>query len=158
MQAKPLALTIIIVGVFAFLADALLVGDAPASSRFEQSQVAPVPSRHLLKPDSIALSQAVPSIVVTDTLEGSLTVAQHLQDLTLVAQIRKKLFRTRTLEHLRFDVTVSGGHVVLAGLVPSILEQRRAVRIAQSIRGVQSVTSALKLAAKNPPTSGSSSE
>ncbi len=47
---------------------------------------------------------------------------------------------------------------MLEGVVPSILEQRRAVRIAQSIRGVQSVTSELKLAVQPATTSGSSSE
>ncbi|MEM8487811.1 MAG: BON domain-containing protein [Bacteroidota bacterium] len=155
MQAKPLALTIIVVGVLAFLADALLVANTPAGARFEQSQVAPVPSRHLIKPDSVAFS---PPIVVADSLERSLTVAQQLQDLTLIAQISKKLFRTRTLEHLQFDVQATEGHVILAGLVPSILEQRRAVRIAQSVKGVKSVTSELKLLAQSPSTSESSSE
>ena len=157
MQAKPLALTILVVGVLAFLADAFLVGPAPAGARLEQSQVAPVPSRHLLRPDTIQVAPK-PAIVAVDSSEGSLSVAQNLHDLTIVAQVKKKLFRTRTLEHIQFDISANEGHLVLEGVVPSILEQRRAVRIAQSIKGVQSVTSELKLAAQPATTSGSSSE
>ncbi len=161
MQAKPLAITILFFGILAFGADAWLAGSAETGQVFEKSQVAPMPSRQVLQPGSAAdplpTEYTAVKIAPADTLEMSLTVAQKLQDLTLIAQIEKKLFQNSELSRYSFQVSSTDGEVLLSGNVASEEEKKRALRITQSISGVRSVTNQIHVAQLKPAISGSNS-
>lgn len=162
MQAKPLAITILFFGILAFGADAWLVGSTETGQVFEKSQVAPLPSGQALRSSSVGApisgKYSVGKIVPADTHEVSLTVAQKLQDLTLIAQVEKKLFRNSELSVYRFQVSSTNGEVRLSGNVASEQEKKRALRIAQSISGVRLVTNQIEVVQVKPATSGSNSE
>ncbi|MFK7848387.1 MAG: BON domain-containing protein [Rhodothermales bacterium] len=161
MQAKPLAITIIFFGVLAFAADAWLIDSTETGQAFERSQVAPMPSAQSLRSGavdgSVSAEDVARKIVPADTLEMSLTVAQKLQDLTLVAQVEKKLFRNSELSAYKFKVSSANGEVTLAGSVTSEREKQRALRIAQSISGVRSVTNQIEVVQLEPAISESNS-
>ncbi len=162
MQAKPLAITILFFGILAFGADAWLIGSTETGQVLEKSQVAPLPSGQALLSgavaDPVSGKYAVGKIVPADTLEMTLTVAQKLQDLTLIAQIEKKLFRNSELSAYSFQISSTNGEVRLSGSVGSEQEKKRALRIAQSISGVRSVSNEIEVVQVQPATSGSNSE
>ena len=160
MQAKPLAFTIIAFALLAFLADSWLARSGNSAAVFEQSQVAPIAQQASpLVADTVEVdpSPARAQIEAADSLEMTLSVAQKLQDLTLIARIEKKFFRVKNLRRAKIDVASENGDVTLRGSVSSNNEQTRALRLAQSVSGVQSVNNQLKVL-EVPATSGSDSE
>ena len=155
MQAKPLALTVIVVGVLAFMADVLLIGSGP-ETRFEQSQVAPMPSRHLLKPDTTVVA---PPIVLLDSLETSLTVVPATQRPHSESACSEKVVSNPDPGNPELRSHGDGwSRIFLPVWCPRFWSNSGRVRIAQSIKGVQSVTSELKLAAGRTSISVAGSE
>ncbi len=160
MQAKPLAFTIIAFALLAFLADSWLARSGNSSGFFEQSQVAPLSQQVApVVADTVEVdtSPASAQIEAADSLEMTLTVAQKLQDLTLIALVEKKFFKVKYLRLAKIDVASENGNITLKGSVTSNNAQTRALRLAQSVAGVQSVNNQLKVVEK-PATSGSDSE
>ncbi len=156
MQAKPLAITIIILAILAFAADTWLGKSTRASVVIEQGQVALSPGKILFQKDTLEV-ESYSLIQTEDTLETTQTVAQKLQDLTLTALIEKKLFRVKEFKGIGFDVASNKGVVALHGSVETEKDQQRAVRLVQRLSGVKSVENNIKVRQQKPATSASSS-
>ena len=149
MQAKPLALTILVLGLLALAADAWLAHSPGGSLAIEKSQVAPalpVGRSDSTVPDSTFIESAVPKIIFKeDALDASSLVSRNIQDLVLVASIEKRLFRASELRGVSFEVSSVNGDVELSGVVASEKTKQRALRLAQSVGGVRSVTNHIKV-------------
>ena len=142
MKAKPLAFTIIVLGILALAADTWLVHSSSAGLLIEQGQLVPVATGQVLQESELfeeaeePLSSFIPA---ADSLETTRSVAQKLKDLTLAANIEKKLFRIKALNGIDFQVVSNNGLVELSGAVSTEKEQQSAVSAAQRVAGVKSV-------------------
>ena len=159
MQAKPLAITIIILAILALAADTWLGRSTSASVIVEQGQLVPVPSKPAPQQSGSLdeVQKFTPFIPAEDSLETTRTVTQNLKDLTLVANLEKKLFRIRELSATDLQVASKNGIVVLSGSVSSEKEQQRVLGVARRVSGVKSVTNKIEIWPKKLTTSESSS-
>lgn len=145
MQAKPLVLTLVVFGVLAFGAD-IWLANSTDQAVLNQSQLTPVPSRSMLRVDSLlAAERSSEAITLADSLDETRSVTQKIQDLTIAARIEKRLFSTRDLRNIVFDVISVGGEVTVTGTVPSELDRRHAIRAAQGVQGVKKVIDKVKV-------------
>ena len=146
MQAKPLAITIVVFAALAVLADTWLAHSTDSSILFEQSQVAPIPSPRSTQA-SEPLFQEAPSnpISVEDSLKSTLTIAQKLQDLSLIARVEKSLFRVKEFRSIEFEIDAVDGAIEITGSVPTDRDKLRVQRIAQNVSGVRSVDNQIQV-------------
>ncbi len=147
MQAKPIAITIAIFAVLAVLADTWLAHSSDSLLLFGQSQVAPMPPsrRSLMAAPPASTQEASKPIIADDSLLSTLSVAQKLQDLSLVARIEKRLFRVKELQSIDFQVEARSGEIVINGKVPGEKEVQRALRIVQNVAGVRSIINEIEV-------------
>jgi hyperosmotically inducible protein len=71
------------------------------------------------------------------------TISESASDAALTAKVKMKLSEDSLLSALKINVDTKNAHVTLTGNVKDELEARRAIQIAESVKGVQQVTSVL---------------
>lgn len=156
MQAKPLAITVLVLGLLALGADIWLAHSSGGRLAVEKSQV--TPALPVAKPDTVMAEKEPPLVIFReDSLETTRSVTQKIQDLVLIASIEKRLFRASELRGIEFEVTSTNGAVALDGKVATEKEKQRALRLAQSVAGVKSVSNHIQVVVP-PVTSEAGSE
>ena len=75
---------------------------------------------------------------VTDKIEGSVEdLKEEYTDTKILAAIKAKFFKEKTLDGLKIDVDVEDGLVLLKGVVPSPEARALAVRLVRETEGVR---------------------
>ncbi|GEM_PF-2102713 len=88
---------------------------------------------------------------VSDKIGESVdSIKGELNDATLLASIKTKLFREKTLDVLKIDVDVENGVVNLKGTVPSLEARALAIKLVRETDGVKKYSADLKIV--RPPT------
>ena len=73
------------------------------------------------------------------------TVGQVVDDSAITSKITAKIIRHKEFKFLKINVDTFQGNVVLRGNVSSVGLERKLVKIAKGVYGVQSVRSKLKI-------------
>ena len=73
------------------------------------------------------------------------TVGDTIDDATISTRVKTALLNDPDVGALRIDVNTAAGVVTLSGAVKSPAEADRAVQIAQTVKGVKQVKSALQV-------------
>lgn len=77
--------------------------------------------------------------------ETGAKIGQKVSDATLLAKVKARLVREKSLDGFKIDVDVVNGVVSLKGIVPSLEARALAIKLAHDTDGVKSVTADLKL-------------
>jgi osmotically-inducible protein OsmY len=81
----------------------------------------------------------VAPVTACDVFHGKQNVTEYADDSTITNTIRARFVEDSVVHVLDIGVTTLNGHVRLTGQVNSDRERRRALQIAQRVKGVRSV-------------------
>ena len=76
------------------------------------------------------------------------TAGEIVDDSVITTTINAKIVEDPQLSYLKINVNSTEGHVVLTGFVPNKDAEERLIKLAQGVKGVQSVKSELKIEEK----------
>ncbi len=88
----------------------------------------------------LAASVVVTPLAACDVFQGKQNVTEYADDSTITNTIRTRFVEDSVVHVLGVGVTTLNGNVRLTGVVNSDRERRRAVQIAQSVKGVRNVS------------------
>ncbi|MBU0464490.1 MAG: BON domain-containing protein [Proteobacteria bacterium] len=71
------------------------------------------------------------------------STGEYVDDSVITAKVKAKIFEDPTLKVLQINVETFKGEVQLSGFVNSAAASARAVQVARSVKGVQSVKNSL---------------
>ncbi len=71
------------------------------------------------------------------------STGEYVDDSVITAKVKAKIFEDPTLKVLQINVETFKGEVQLSGFVNSTASSARAVQVARSVKGVQSVKNSL---------------
>lgn len=90
---------------------------------------------------ALALASAL-GCASTSTQEGT---GEYVDDTVITSKVKAAIFGEPTLKSAEINVETYKGTVQLSGFVSSIAEQRKAIGLAKSVKGVQSVKDDMRL-------------
>ena len=76
------------------------------------------------------------------------TAGEMVDDTTIANTIRAKIVEDKELSVLKINTDVFNGNVTLLGVVPNKMAEDRLIALANSVKGVKSVTSKLTIQTK----------
>lgn len=76
-------------------------------------------------------------------------VDRMVDDSTITSHIKNEMIKDSTVKARKIDVDTVSGHVTLTGVVETRAESRRAVEIAEGVKGVKSVRNNLQIGKKS---------
>lgn len=79
-------------------------------------------------------------VIVADAKDAKETVAEKIDDASITTQVKYALFTNKATSAIKTKVTTTEGVVVISGVAANDAEKSLAGKLAQSIRGVKSVT------------------
>ena len=92
----------------------------------------------------VALLFAISGCAGTNTA-GKNPIERMLDDSTITTRINHEMVKDEVVKARQIDVDTISGHVTLTGVVGTRKESARAVKIAQGVAGVRSVTNNLQI-------------
>ncbi len=84
-------------------------------------------------------------IVAGCTTPAGRTPGEVIDDATITAAVKAKLFRDPYLSGIAISVTTFKGEVTLTGAVSTLFQKERATKVARSVPGVRRVYNLLKI-------------
>ena len=142
MQVRPVLFTILIALGFALLANSWVVKDVrdEAPPKTSLSGLNPTLSLPRIPTKADTFEVPPPPTVEYDTLD----VSTGIQDLVLVARIKKQLFKNETLREEEISVVAVKGEVTIEGQVASLQSKELIERTIKRINGVLALESQLE--------------
>lgn len=143
MQARPILYTLLIALGFALLANSWVVQDSEhkEAQKSSLSGLHPALALPKLKPEQDTVALNAPSLppVEYDTSD----VSASIQDLVLVARIKKQLFKKEDLRDEQVTIKAENGRVKLEGRVASQESKQLIESTVKRIKGVSAIDSEL---------------
>ncbi len=103
----------------------------------------------ILSPNRLAVAFAV--LVVSAAQTNALPAKQTFTDEAIKAAVRSDLHFDETMQPYSFEVSSSQGYVTVSGPVDNLFVRRRAVKIAESVRGVRGVIDHISVTPESRP-------
>lgn len=85
------------------------------------------------------------TILVVGPAANTAAAVTHLSDADIAAAVESELRTDPAVSANLIDVATLSGVVTLSGRVPNLLSRQRAVRIAESVKGVRAVVNTLQV-------------
>jgi osmotically-inducible protein OsmY len=95
-----------------------------------------------------AVPVLVLALVSCSMFEGRETTGQYVDDATITAKVKEAFVADPKVSAMQVNVETMQGVVQLSGFVDSAVLERRAVHLAQGVKGVKSVTDNIIVRAK----------